>query len=379
MGQARELYWQLFNIAANKRSLAMNIQLQDVDWKSMRHARGHAGDIPQLLSDLTADDLDKQKTAALTLRAVLESQNVSYEPGFYAIPVLINVLDDEACMSKELVLDILLAILNGRTWKELFVVNEEIRSGRVDPEIYKVDLLRMGLDTYKRLTKSSEFEVRLRSVDLIVATAPPTDEHIRFLITSFETEPDEALKAITVGLIGYVLAKRDRDDIDEYMQFLRRESTNSSYKISIRAFGAIIVAEKHRPDIGTLAGLLERIDGSKSALADDDWVLINIINRVGDLLSPFDVVILMQLSQYAKTRHALVMVFNPLLNKLFLEVDPRSKLIVPVAKEDLTFYQRWLLQTILANNGFWEEELNEDQLIYFALPTTREALIELIT
>jgi hypothetical protein len=68
--------------------------LDQIDWAKLKHAHGEASDIPDYLRDLLSDDADIRQEALEELWSSLIHQGTVYEATRYAVPFLLELIQD---------------------------------------------------------------------------------------------------------------------------------------------------------------------------------------------------------------------------------------------------------------------------------------------
>jgi hypothetical protein len=90
-------------------------ELNKVDWSQLQHACGSAQDVPRHLLELKSGDEDTRADAINELRNTIWHQGNIYEATSYAVPFLIELLEDKSVSGKEEILRLLELIRTGRT------------------------------------------------------------------------------------------------------------------------------------------------------------------------------------------------------------------------------------------------------------------------
>lgn len=93
--------------------------LDDIAWNSLVHAYGAAGDVPELLRALLADDDEKRRNAQEELFGNIWHQGTVYEATAYAVPFLRELLARPDLRDRDAVLRLFASIADGRGYLEV--------------------------------------------------------------------------------------------------------------------------------------------------------------------------------------------------------------------------------------------------------------------
>jgi len=88
--------------------------LNQVDWSRLNHAYGSAADIPEFLIGLKSKDEEERMDAVNQLLSTIWHQGTIYEATSYAVPFLIELLQDKSVSEKENILELLELIRTGK-------------------------------------------------------------------------------------------------------------------------------------------------------------------------------------------------------------------------------------------------------------------------
>ena len=88
--------------------------IQAVNWPEFEDAYGSAEQVPALLHALTSTNRRTRQNAAATLgEEVLAHEGQRFSASLAAIPYLLDLLDDEACLDRHNILAIFVSIAVG--------------------------------------------------------------------------------------------------------------------------------------------------------------------------------------------------------------------------------------------------------------------------
>ena len=100
-------------------------QLDSIDWASLGHAYGSAEDVPHQLRSLLSEDVEIRKEALYELFGNIHHQGTVYEASSYAIPFLVEILDDPNCQVKDDIILLLACIAGGSGYLEVHAVDDQ--------------------------------------------------------------------------------------------------------------------------------------------------------------------------------------------------------------------------------------------------------------
>lgn len=114
-------------------------RLDSVDWSSLQHAYGEASDVPDLIRSLAAPDRDARQNAIYELYGNIWHQGTVYEATAYAVPFLIELLQQPEVPDRH----------------EIAVLLREIGTGSSYLDVHG------GFDWYRNERHTSEFQEKL--------------------------------------------------------------------------------------------------------------------------------------------------------------------------------------------------------------------------
>jgi len=163
-------------------------QLDSIDWASLHHCYGSAENIPQLLRSLLSEDEEIRKEALWELFGNIHHQGTVYEASSYAIPFLVEILDDPNCQVKDDVICLLACIAGGRGYLEVHTVRDEGRQN------WEEILAKEGKSLEDEMRKEAEFIKMVR-----VASSP----HVLRLLPNLTHDASEIRLTIAEMLPCY--------------------------------------------------------------------------------------------------------------------------------------------------------------------------------
>jgi HEAT repeat protein len=91
-------------------------KLDTIDWGNLSHAYGEASDVPEIIRALTSDDAEIREEAIDELHGNIWHQGTVYEATAYAVPFLIELLQEDTVSGKDGILGLLSAIAEGSSY-----------------------------------------------------------------------------------------------------------------------------------------------------------------------------------------------------------------------------------------------------------------------
>ena len=203
-------------------------QLDSIDWASLGHAYGSAADVPHQLRSLLSDDEEIRQKALEELFGNIYHQGTVYEASIYAIPFLIEFLDDPNYQAKDDIVQLFACIAGGKGYLEVHAVDDqgqidwnEISAGHgrsLNEEIQKetkvIKMVRAASSPHvpRLLPYLAHGEPDMREVIAVMLTYFP--EHFEMAIPALETatsiEIDEDVQEYMQSALEYMRAARDK-------------------------------------------------------------------------------------------------------------------------------------------------------------------------
>jgi HEAT repeat protein len=93
----------------------VRLDLDSIDWASLRHAYGSAEDVPGLIRDLRSSDAEVRRAAMYELYGNIYHQGTRYEASAYAVPFLLELVADPDTPARHEVIQLLSCLATGYT------------------------------------------------------------------------------------------------------------------------------------------------------------------------------------------------------------------------------------------------------------------------
>lgn len=90
--------------------------LDQIDWASLHHAYGPATDVPALLRDLASSELSRVDVAIYDLFGNIWHQHTVYEASAYAVPFLIELVQNRSVLKRPMILILLASLATGSSY-----------------------------------------------------------------------------------------------------------------------------------------------------------------------------------------------------------------------------------------------------------------------
>ncbi len=131
-------------------------KLNDINWKGLSHAYGAADDVPELIEQLFSKNQAERKEAIHELFGNIYHQETIYEATGYAIPFLIELLENEEVIDRFKIF-ILIGFIYQGYYREKPSVDAkvEIENRIATLNSYYTSLIRLDKDEFE---KAFEFE-----------------------------------------------------------------------------------------------------------------------------------------------------------------------------------------------------------------------------
>ena len=159
--------------------------LDSIPWANLTHAYGSATDVPQILLDLA----DSSEEAVNELFGNIWHQGTVYEATAYAVPYLIEILDDPGNTVKMWICNLLASIANGTSYHDVHrpmfakIGYNEVDQTVIDQELGWVraaqEAVIAGFESYRRLANSQDRDTWLAALFLMVSLPVYREETTR--------------------------------------------------------------------------------------------------------------------------------------------------------------------------------------------------------
>lgn len=188
--------------------------LDEVDWGSLTHAYGSAEDVPGLLRDLLSHDEGVREEALYELFGNIYHQGSRYEASAYAVPFLLEMLDDPATPDRVRILELLsgLAVGDGEAYLATGVPDRDLWPA---DEAAVYEAVAGGMPLLLELAGDTDAELAGQAIQTLSWYPDHAAEIVPTLvrIAGDERQPVALAAAATMAL-GLVLRGRGTHDFD---------------------------------------------------------------------------------------------------------------------------------------------------------------------
>jgi hypothetical protein len=248
--------------------------LSTVNWKELSHAHGEASDIPALLRGaVSQNEYDRGFSFAL-LHETIWHQGTIYEATRYAVPFLINLLDNPETPEKMSIVLLLWAISKGHPcvsennkWLKEYYAQQGIDfQTAVQESIKDVRLAReaveRGLDNYISLLEDDDYKLRWYVIPLLLAFPEASTRTLSVIHSRIIAETNDVIRAKMIETTAEFMEKHSLGE--EKFAFLKlfeslESAENESFLIRYVAGKAIITLAPERATKSMIQKLLETI------------------------------------------------------------------------------------------------------------------------
>ncbi|MFN8489872.1 MAG: hypothetical protein U0350_19965 [Caldilineaceae bacterium] len=203
--------------------------LDQINWGLLKHAHGPATDVPDLLRALASDDKEVRDKATTHLFGNIWHQGTIFQATSYAVPFLLELLEQPVVEDKATILSLLQAIVTGASAHELSHPNFDIfRDQRNTPEFQA--LLRheeewlqaarkgviTGIPLYLQLLADFDPEVRSLATYVAVECRAHMSEVEQALRKQLATETHPTVRAVQLIGLAYLWWRNSNDAFEEH-------------------------------------------------------------------------------------------------------------------------------------------------------------------
>ncbi len=187
--------------------------LDKIDWKNLSHAYGEATDVPELIKDLVSENKADRNNALYGLYGNIYHQGTVYEATSYAIPFLIEILENNLPVSSE-ILNLLDHIINGYSKNDKYIKAIEEEFGK-------------GFMVFTNFLTFGTYQEKYYAAYILSCFKDKKKEVMDLLMIEFrKTDNDPALKSIFTLCMGKLL-----EENSEIFEFYEKELLKSDYKL----------------------------------------------------------------------------------------------------------------------------------------------------
>ncbi len=195
-------------------------QLSSINWSDLSHAYGSAEDVPQLLRDLTSPDEQLRGRARGTLYTNIYHQGTVYQASAYAVPFLLELLQEEIVPEREEVLVLLAHLAQGNTYHRQhwhFYTEERKQDPAIHAELQEgifwvektYEAVSAGLPLYFSLLDDPSPKLRMATLRLLGSLSREAAQIISLLVERFSAERDQRVLASLLFTLGALLARQE--------------------------------------------------------------------------------------------------------------------------------------------------------------------------
>lgn len=194
-------------------------QFSSINWSDLSHAYGSAEDVPHLLRDLTSPDEQLRGNARGTLYTNIYHQGTVYQASAYAVPFLVEILQQETVSEREEVLVLLAHLAQGNTYhrqhwhlyteerKQAPALHAELEEGLFWVE-KTYEAVSAGLPLYCSLLEDPDPKLRMAALRLLGSLSREAAQIVSLLVERFSTERDQRVQASLLFTLGALLARQ---------------------------------------------------------------------------------------------------------------------------------------------------------------------------
>lgn len=205
--------------------------IEDLDWSNWDHAYGPATDVPETLRALASADQETREGAEWALYGNLWHQGTVYEATQYAVPFLLEILEESDDADRDWILVYLAHLANGSSYHDVhqhLSFYEEEREdaafqGKVAAELSWVDAAAIavveGLPLYQRLLGDDDREVRA-CVCYLLASLPIKPQTVADVIGRQLADRDPVVRA-SAGFALFGVGPEGLEDVPDAIERLR--------------------------------------------------------------------------------------------------------------------------------------------------------------
>ncbi len=187
--------------------------LDEIDWSSFHDAYGEASDVPTLIRALAASDRETRSEAIHELYGTIWHQGTVYEATAYAVPFLIELLQERIPDRHEIV-GLLQAVATGSSYLDVHGGFDRHRKGRQTSQ-FQEDLARelqwvkaardavmSGLDTYLALAADDDQQLRA-TLPYLLAVCNEQQERVESVLHDLTSDrsSEEVRASAMLGLL----------------------------------------------------------------------------------------------------------------------------------------------------------------------------------
>lgn len=202
--------------------------LDQIDWAHIEHAYGPATDVPDLLRALASDDKEVRNTATTHLFHNIWHQGTVYQATAYAVPFLLELLEQPTVADKDMILSLLKNIATGTSYYDVHQVFDRHRKKRNTPEFQSViqkelawmqaarESVIAGIPRYLQLLTDLDPEVRISATYVAVECNAYRIEIEQALQSQLIVETHPIVRAVQLIGLTYLWWRNSNHAFEEY-------------------------------------------------------------------------------------------------------------------------------------------------------------------
>jgi HEAT repeat protein len=188
--------------------------LEDVAWAKYDHAYGPADDVPDLIRALASQDREARARAQYDLYGTLWNQGTVYQATQFAVPYLVELLEESDTVDRPWLLIYLSALAHGASHHEIHQ-DLMLYDGERDTPEFRAKIVRelewvaaaniavrRGLDVYRRLLTHDDPSTRASAAYLLGGLRQETATTVPVLKARLDEEEDIVARASIAEALG---------------------------------------------------------------------------------------------------------------------------------------------------------------------------------
>lgn len=363
--------------------------LERIDWESLGHAYGPAGDVPGLVRGLASVEKKVRDDSLRALWGNIWHQGSVYEATAHAVPFLIELASSEKIQDRDLILIFLAALANGTSYLDVhqhLTLFKDIHGAEMETESWQMDLARErswvqatrsavanGKDVFIRMVDHPDWKVRESAAYLLASLGKEAAEAATVLAKRL------ACEQVARARISFLLALGPLGA--ETLPHLERAfASEREPAAKLAAALSIVGLARERATESTIGFLIDALsqaeefepsyEGSPWIDADLETLISSFLQAIGPERGAAAVPAIVRALNRSNAKSAR-RIARALLGLLFGEKKTETK----QSQSELTEAQREALRAICKSSGAWSSKFDMAEALRWAgLPETRTAL-----
>jgi hypothetical protein len=245
-------------------------RLSAFDWSKLTHAYGSAHDVPQLLRDLTSHDEEVCRGALGMLYTTIYHQGTVYQASAYAVPFLLELVQQEEIQEREGLLHLLAHLAGGNAYLRQhmqFSTDEQKHDPafqkQLEEEVFWVDsthqAVKAGIPLYLELLTHQDVKIRMHAIYLLSHFRSEITQVLPHLSIRFEHEKDQKKYACLLYAVSVLIRDHSEDYLDAFHLLEQSLDESETELIRVAAAMAVILTGSQTLPSRVLDVLLEAI------------------------------------------------------------------------------------------------------------------------